>query len=123
ELRLVLDDEDRRTRDGLGGAVELRARDRRRPELAAADRQLHVERRAGIGARLEAEPPSVLLHDRVRHRQAEAGALSDFLRREKRIEDLRLQILRNAGTVVVDLEDYRFVLGVVPRAHAQRAAV
>ena len=39
----------------------------------------------------------MLLHDRVGDRQAEPGALADFLRREERVEDLRLQVVGNPG--------------------------
>ena len=64
----------------------------------------------------------MLLDDRVRDRQAETGPFADFLRREKRIEDLRLQLVGNARAVVVDLEDDGFMLDVVPRADDQHAA-
>ena len=64
----------------------------------------------------------MLLHDRVGDRQAEAGALADILRREERIEDPRLHVVRHAGAVVVDLENDRVAIGVVPRAHDERAA-
>ena len=64
----------------------------------------------------------MLLHDRVGDRQPEAGALADLLRREERIEDLRLQLVGNARAVVVDLEHHRFLLGVVPGANDEHAA-
>ena len=64
----------------------------------------------------------MLLHDRVRDGQAEAGALADFLRREERIEDLRLHLVGNARAVVVDLEDDRLLIGVVPGADDEHAA-
>ena len=71
--------------------------------------------------RLEPDAAAVLLHDRVGDRQAEAGALADFLRREERIEDLRLQIVGNARAVVVDFEDDR--LAAPRRARCGRRAM
>ena len=64
----------------------------------------------------------MLLHDRVRDGQPEPRALADLLRREERIEDFRLQLLRYPGTVVVDLEDDRLALQVVPAADDESAA-
>ena len=64
----------------------------------------------------------MFLHDGVRHRQTEAGALADLLRREKRIEDLRPHILRHTRPVVVHLEDDGVVVDVVPGAQDERAA-
>ena len=90
--------------------------------LRSSDRQLDVERRAAIRPRLETDAAAVLLHDRVGDRQAEPGALADFLRREERVEDLRLQIVGDSGAVVVDLEHDGFPIGVVPRADDEDAA-
>ena len=84
-------------------------------------RQLDVERRADVRTRLEPDAPAVLLHDRVGHGQPETGALADLLRREERIEDLRLQLVGNARPVVVDFEHDRFLIRVVPRAHDERS--
>ena len=64
----------------------------------------------------------MLLHDRVCDGQAEASAFADFLGREKRIEDLRLQFVGDARPIVVDLEEHRLLIGVVPGADDQRAA-
>ena len=120
QRRLVLDDEHGRAGErcevGLlrrhGGALQRRA----------ADGKLDVERRARAGTRRKADPAAVLLHDRIRHGQAEARALADFLRREERIEDLRLQLLGDSRAVIVDLEHHRLPLDVVPAAHDERAA-
>src|SRR5258706_403206 len=71
---------------------------------------------------LEPDTSTMLLDDGVRDGQAKTGALADFLRREKRIEDFRLDLLGNAWTVVVDLEDDRLLLGIMPAAHHQDAA-
>src|SRR3712207_7234489 len=49
---------------------------------------------------------AVLLHDRVRHRQPQARALSDLLRREERIEDSRLHVLRHPWPIVVRSEEH-----------------
>ena len=64
----------------------------------------------------------MLLGDRVRHRQSQAGALADGLGREERIEDFRLHFLGHAGPVVVDLEDDGVAVGIVPRPQDQGAA-
>jgi hypothetical protein len=64
----------------------------------------------------------MLLNDGVRDRQAEPRTLSDLLRREERIEDLRLQFLGYPGAVVVDLEHDGLLVGVVPRADDEDAA-
>ena len=63
----------------------------------------------------------MLLHDRVRDRQAESRALSDLLRREEGIEDPGLHVLRHARPIVVHLEDDGVAVGVVPGAHDERA--
>ena len=90
---------------------------------AGADRQLDGERRAAAPAPdFTRDPAAVLLDDRVGDGQAEAGALADFLRREERIEDPRLHVLRHPRPVVVDLEDDRVALEIVPGAEDQRAA-
>src|SRR5262245_15160781 len=89
---------------------------------AAADGQLDEERRASSQARSEANSPAVLLDDRVGDRQPEPGSLSDLLRREERIENLRLQIIRNAGTIVVDFENDGLLRRIVPRPYHEDAA-
>ena len=47
-----------------------------------------------------------LLDDAVDHRQAEAGALADFLRREERLENLVAHVGGNAVAVVLDLDQH-----------------
>ena len=64
----------------------------------------------------------MLLDDRICDRQSEAGAFSDFLRREERIEHARLHVFRHARAVVVHLENHRVLLRVVPGADDERAA-
>jgi len=64
----------------------------------------------------------MFLHDRVRHREAQPGALADFLGREKRVEDLGLEILRDTRPVIVDFDDNRLARVVVPRPHDEHAA-
>ena len=64
----------------------------------------------------------MLLHNRIGHRQAESGPLAHFLGGEERVEDLRLQVVGNAGAIVVDFEHDRFLPRVVPRPHHERAA-
>ena len=46
---------------------------------------------------------------------------ADLLGREERIEDLRLQILGDARAIVVDLENDRFLVGIVPGADDEHA--
>ena len=64
----------------------------------------------------------MLLHDRVGHGQAEPRPLADVLGREKRIEDLRLHILRYAGPIIGDFEDDRIAIEIMPGADDQHAA-
>src|SRR5678816_4147818 len=63
----------------------------------------------------------MLMDDRVSNRQAEAGPLPDLFRREERVENLRLQIIRNTGTVVIDLEDDSLLRRIVPGPHDEDA--
>jgi hypothetical protein len=64
----------------------------------------------------------MFLDDRVGDRQPQTRSLADFFRREKRIEDLRLDLLRNSRAVIVDFENDRLVFGVVPRTGDEDAA-
>ncbi len=64
----------------------------------------------------------MLLHDRVGHGQAEPGPLADVLGREKRIEDLRLHVLRHARAIVGDFEDDSIAIEVMPGADDEHAA-
>ena len=64
----------------------------------------------------------MLLDDRIRDGQPQAGSLPHLFRREKRIENPRLHVVGHARTVVVHFEHDRVAVGVVPRAHDQRAA-
>ena len=91
-------------------------------ERTASHRQLDVERRPARRLRLQRDPPGVLLDDRVGDGQSEAGAFSDFLRREERIEHARLHVFRHARAIVVHLENHRVFLRVVPGADDQRSA-
>src|SRR5436189_2950431 len=63
-------------------------------------RQLDQEVRTAATARLDADVPAVLLDDAVGDRQPEAGAGPDLLRREERVEDPLLELLRNSGAGV-----------------------
>ena len=65
----------------------------------------------------------MLLNDRVGDSQPEPGTLADFLGREERIEDLRLQLLWDPRPIVVDLETTDLALHVVPGADDEHAAV
>ena len=123
ERRFIFDDQRRGSDADVAGrrALFRRSRDRRleRPD---ADRQLDVERGAAPRLGLDGDAPAMLLDDRVRDGQTEARALPDLFRREKRIENLRLHVLGHTRAVVVDLEDHRVAIGVVPGADDQRAA-
>ena len=59
---------------------------------------------------------AVLLDDGVGDGQTETGAFADIFGREKRIEDLRLHILRHARAVVIDFENHGIAIDVVPGA-------
>ena len=64
----------------------------------------------------------MFLDDRVGERQAEPGALADFLGGEEGVEDARLVLRRHPRSVVGDLEDDQIALRVVPGPDDQRAA-
>ncbi len=64
----------------------------------------------------------MLLHDGIGDRQPEPGPLADLFRREKRVEDLRLKIVRNSRSVVVDLENHAVVFDALPAADDEDAA-
>ena len=64
----------------------------------------------------------MFLDDRIRDGQAESGSLANVLRREKRVEDFRLNLLRDPRPIVIDLEHDCIAVHVVPRAQDQGAA-
>ena len=64
----------------------------------------------------------MLLRDRVGDGEAEAGPFADFLRREERVEDLRLRVAWNARSIVGDFENGGIAVAVVTGANDQRAA-
>ena len=64
----------------------------------------------------------MFLDDGVGDGQAEPGAFADVLGREKRIEDLRLDIFRHARPVVGDFEHDGVAIEVVPRADDEHPA-
>ena len=123
ERRFIFDNQRRGADADVAGrrALFRRSRDRRleRPDT---DRQLDVEGGAAPRLRLDGQAPAMFLDDRVRDGQPEARSFTDLLRREKRIENLRLHVLGHTRPVVVDLEDHRVAIGVVPGADDQRAA-
>src|SRR5687767_9882957 len=71
---------------------------------------------------LQPDPSAVLASNGVGHRQAETGALANFLGREERIEHLCLSILRNARAVVIDLQQRRSAISIVDGPHDYGAA-
>src|SRR5438034_534838 len=64
--------------------------------------QTDGEPRSAALLTLDLDRSTVPAHDRVRHRQAEAGPLSDRLRREKRLEDPMEMLFWNAAARVVE---------------------
>src|SRR5258706_9186300 len=62
--------------------------------FVAHPRQDHAKGRALAGRALELDVAVVLLHDRIRHRQAEPRALADRLCRVEGLEDACLHIPR-----------------------------
>ncbi len=121
QRRLVFDDQHSQSLERIERDRLLR---RRRPcsEIFAAHRNLDEERRARALLRLHPDAAAVLLYDGVRHGEPEAGSLSDLFRREERIEDPILHLFGKPGPIVVDLDDDRFTIAIVPGAHGQRAA-
>ena len=89
----------------------------------AADGELHDERGTAVPRRVHADRPTVLLRDGVRDRQPQTRTRADLLRREKRVENLALDIRGHARAVVAHLERHGVVPGVVPCADSERAAV
>src|SRR5919109_1506501 len=67
-------------------------------------RQLEVEDGAARWRPAIPHLPAHRIDDAVAHRQPEAGALPDRLRREERLKQLGFVIRRDAGTGVLDLE-------------------
>src|SRR5215831_16911629 len=70
---------------------------------AGHDRELDHEPRAG-SAGLDRDRAAVLLDDAVGDREAEAGSRSDLLRREERVEDALLELPRDPGPAVGEVD-------------------
>ena len=94
--RLVIDDQHRLALLGAGRGGQIRGRLGlfRRPVMA---RQVEAHRRALADLRVDPHLPARLAHEAVDHRQAEARALADRLRREERVERLGDDIRAHAG--------------------------
>ena len=75
--------------------------------LGMMPRQEDVERGALTGLGVDIDEAAGLLDDAVDRRQAEAGALADFLGREERLEDLVDDVGGNAGAGVGDVDPAR----------------
>src|SRR5688572_4907092 len=87
---------------------------------ARRDRQAQDEGRAVPRHRVEADRPPMLPHDdAAREREPLAGALADRLRREERLEHVRLGLEGNARAVVGEAEFD--LLAVAARGHANQA--
>src|SRR4051812_6401071 len=78
-----------------------------------------LEGGAAADFRLELDLAAVALQDLVGERETQARPASRLLGGEERIEDARRDLLRNAATVVRDLEDYERTVDA--RAHRNRA--
>src|SRR5450759_3148214 len=70
----------------------------------AADRQDDPEGGPPAGSALELDPTTVIGHDALADREAEAGPLADRLGREERVEDPRADRRRDPAAIVGDLE-------------------
>jgi hypothetical protein len=80
--------------------------------------QEDVERGAAIGLGLHIDEAAGLFDDAIDRRQAEAGALADFLGREERLEDLVDDVGRNAGAGVGNVDSH-----IIRRRHALKGEV
>src|SRR5262249_15572471 len=56
--------------------------------------------------RVDEDLPARTLDDAAAHRETEAGAGTDVLRRHERIEDAGRELFRDAGAIVLDLEPH-----------------
>src|SRR5687767_4950501 len=81
------------------GPPDSKASGPRLPHRREADR----EPRALAGRGVQEQLPPVRLDDALGQREPQAGALT--LRREERLEQAPLHVLRDAGPVVRDLDD------------------
>ena len=71
-------------------------------------RQEDAERGALTGLGVDIDKAAGLLDDAIHRRQAEAGALADFLGREERLKDLVDDLRGNAGAGVDDIDPHIF---------------
>ena len=79
--------------------------------MVLANRKPDREPRAMAGLALDIDPSAMLLHDRIRHLQAESGPLPDGLGREERLEH-PLQVLRgNAASGILDADPHLLAVG------------
>src|SRR5215213_10879793 len=90
-------------------------------QARARNRQFHEEGGACVRSRFEADAPPMLVDDGVRDGEAESGAFANFLGREERVENFRLHILRDARSIVVDLENDAVAFRIVPGAYDDNA--
>ena len=97
--------------DSLSGRRQLRP---------LHDRQLDDEGRSLARPAFDANAPAVVVDDAVADRQAEAGPLAAFLRREERVEDAAQVLRRNADAIVDERQEDVALLGA--RADLQLAA-
>src|SRR4029453_4360937 len=86
----------------------------------SAYRQFDGEGRAARGLGVDTNAAAGLLAHRGSDCQAEAGAFADLLGREKRIEDLVLDLNRHARSIVADLKYDRAAINVVPGSQYER---
>src|SRR5215813_8625464 len=86
----------------------LRCRDtgiRRRSCRSFGDaRQVDAEGRAVSGSTFRHNRPAALLHDSVHHREPEARALADILRRKERLEHVAARLFVHAAACIEDAE-------------------
>ena len=103
---LVLDQQDRAAAGQVGGGLGDLLLGRLVGVVGEVARQQDAERRALAGLAVAEHVAAGLLDDAVDHRQAEAGALADLLGGEERLEDLVLDLGRNAVAGVLDLDQH-----------------
>ena len=102
-----------------GGSVGAGAGSRTRPAFVGNSTKNDAPRPWGDSTRMRPPCSCTMAYATVRPSPVPCA---DFLRREERIENLRLHVFRHAWAVVVNLEDDRALVALVPRAHDEGAA-
>src|SRR5437016_4822497 len=104
DLWFIVNDEDRLGADRGKGGEHGRPGRARGPEGARQDREVDLEGGSRAGSARDRDRAAVLLDDPLAQRQPEARPLAGWLGREERLEDLGLDVERNSGARIGDLE-------------------